>query len=166
MEKQKQKDDHRKILFSWQTPEFIAFSRGRTWYIVAGIFMAGIITYAILSGSITMALAFLMVCILFMLIQHKQPRLVDVIISDMGIQYDRTFYPFHHINAFWIVYHPPYIRSLYLRISEGKRFKIVHIQLDAQSPIVIREILIKEIPEIEGAEEPLIDTLIRVLRLH
>ena len=101
-----------------------------------------------------------------MLIEHKHPRIVKVIVTDMGIEYDGTFYPFHHINAFWTVYHPPYVRAMYLRINVGKRFKIIRIELYDQSPVVIRETLIKEIPEIEGAEEPLMDTLTRLLRLQ
>ena len=169
MRSMKNKDkhvDHRKVLHEWNTPEFVSFKRGKTWYIVAVSIMAALIGYAIFSGSITMAIAFVMVSVLFMLMEHKSPREIRVIITDLGIEYDRVFYPYHHINSFWIVYHMPYVRAMYLRISVGKRFKLVRIELDEQNPVEIRSTLIKEVPEIEGAEEPIMDILTRLLRLQ
>lgn len=87
-------------------------------------------------------------------------------ITDMGFDYGGTFYPYHHINAFWIVYHPPYVRSLYLKIKSGKRYKYLKIELDHQAPQAVREMLLKEIPEIEGAQELPSDLLTRLLRLQ
>jgi len=158
--------DHRKVLHEWSTPEFISFKRGKTWYIVAGIFMATLVGYAVFSRNTTMAIVFIMISVLFMLLEHKSPRIVNVIINDMGIEYDGTYYPFNHINSFWIVYHMPFIRALYLRINVGRRFKILKIELNEENPVLIRNILIKEVPEIEGAEEPMLDVLIRLLRLQ
>ena len=75
------------------------------------------------------------------------------------------FYPYHHINSFWLVYHPPYVQVLYLKISNGRQFKIIRIELDDQKPQEVRTLLLKEIPEIEGAQEPTADLLARILKL-
>ena len=166
MKNQDKHIDHRTVLHEWDTPEFISFPRGKKWYIVAGTIAVALIAYAVFSQSITMAIVFVLITALFMLTEHKTPRDVRVAITDMGIEYDGKFYPYHHINAFWMVYHPPYVRSMYLRISVGRRFQVLKIELDDQNPIEIRKILINEIPEIEGADEPLMDILIRLLRLQ
>jgi len=48
----------------------------------------------------------------------------------------------------------------------GRRYEYIKIELENMSPVVIRDLLIKEIPEIEGADEPMIDILTRLLRLQ
>ena len=166
MKKEDQELDHRKTLFEWGTPSFVPLQRGKMWYIVAGLIMGAFIIYALLSGSFSMAIAFILIGILFMIVENRSPRRVQVRITDMGIEYDEKFYSYHHINAFWIVYHPPYIRSLYLRLSTGRTFSYVKIELDEQSPVVIRSLLLKEIPEIEGAGELTTDFLARILRIQ
>jgi len=158
--------DHRTVLLEWETPEFIPNYRGRTWYIVAGLIMGGLIAYAIFTGSITMAIVFAMIAVLFLLTKNKEPKIVKVTITDMGIRYKGRFYPYHHINAFWMVYHPPYVRVLYLRLSNGRSYKHLKIELDAQKPQEVRTLLLKEIPEIEGAQELTSDLLARILRLQ
>lgn len=158
--------DHRTVLLEWETLEFIPNYRGKTWYIVAGLIMGGLIAYAIFTGSITMAIVFAMVTVLFLLTNNKEPKIVKVTITDMGIRYKGRFYPYHHINAFWMVYHPPYVRVLYLRLSNGHNYKHLKIELDAQKPQEVRTLLLKEIPEIEGAQELTSDLLARILRLQ
>jgi hypothetical protein len=166
MKNKNEHQEHQKILFAWQTPEFIPLPRGKMWYIVALLIMSGFIAYAVFTGSITMAAAFLMVGIVFMIIENRPPRTVDVEITNMGIRYDGVFYPYHHINAFWIVYHPPFVRAMYLRVSRGKTFRTLKIELNGENPVTVRKLLIKEVPEIEGAGEPFTDLLTRILRLQ
>ncbi|MDH5596972.1 MAG: hypothetical protein OEY44_02615 [Candidatus Peregrinibacteria bacterium] len=166
MENKKKTADHRKTLLEWDAPEFIPYRRGKVWYLVAGAIMGSFILYALFSGSITMALAFLMIMILFMIIERRKPRTMKVRITDMGVEYDGHFYSFHQINAFWIVYHPPLVQVLYLRVSEGKQLKNLKIELDEQDPVALRKLLIQEIPEMEGASELTVDMLARILRIQ
>lgn len=165
MDKNKHQE-HRQTLLEWQTPEFIPTPRTKTWYIVAGLVVAGLVLYGIWSQSWTMVIAFLMIAVLFLLTEKQAPKEVKIVITDMGIEYKGVFHPYHHINAFWMVYHPPYVRLLYLRLSNGKHYKLLRIELDHQKPQEVREVLLKEIPEIEGAQEPATDLLARILRFH
>lgn len=163
---QNKHQDHRTVLLEWETPEFVPTPRGKTWYIVAGLIVGGLVAYALFTGSFTMAIVFIMVTVIFLLLDKKDPKIMKMTITDMGIRYNRAFYPFHHINAFWIVYHPPYVRVLYLRLTTGRRYRLLRIELDGQKPQEVRELLLREIPEIEGAQEPLTDLLARILRLQ
>ena len=167
MEKTKTKhQDHREVLLEWETLDFIPIPRGKTWYIVAGLVVAGLLIFALSTGSWTMAIAFIMLVIVFMLVEKRDPRKVKVVISDMGIQYKGRFHPYHHINAFWMVYHPPYVRVLYLRLNTGRSYKLIRIELNHQKPQEVRELLLRELPEIEGAQEPFSDLMARILRLQ
>ena len=156
--------DKRTVLLSWETLSFLPLERGPRWYAVAGTIMALVLLYALFSGSFTMALAFIMVGVVFYLSHRQKPRLLNVQITDMGITYDGEFYSYHMIGAFFIIYHPPYVHSLYLKLG-GKHPRLLKIELAHQDPVPLRNLLLKEIPEIEGATEPFFDTLSRILRL-
>ena len=158
--------DHRTILMEWETPEFMPTPRGRLWFVVAGAVLTAFVVYGLLSDNPTMAIVFIMLAIVFMLVEKKQPKIVRAIITDMGVQYRDEFFPYHHINAFWIVYHPPYVQVLYLRVRRGRRLDCLRIELNGQKPQKVRQLLLKEVPEIEGAQEPTTDILARVLKLH
>lgn len=160
-----QDTNHNKVILEWKTPEFIPYPRTKTWYIVASIFVIGLLTYAILTGSITMFIAFALIVILFMLTHNKQPKILDFQITELGIRYGKNFYHYNIINSFWIVYHPPYVRVFYLRLG-GKSYKYIKIELNHQDPVKLRKLLGKEIPEIEGMGERGFDIISRLLRLQ
>lgn len=150
----------------WQTPEFKPMHRGKVWYIVASTIFALLLIYALASQSITMAIAFITVAIIFALIEKKEPRMVNVQVTDLGVFYRGKFYPYHEINAFWIVYHPPFVEVLYLRLRKKKYFVNIKIELNQENPAELRNLLMKEIPELEGAQEPTIDILTRLFKLQ
>ncbi len=161
-----QHTDHRQTLHEWVTPEFIPYHRGKKWFMGAGIVFGLLILIGILTQNITMILAFVGIAVVFILIEKREPRMLKVQITDMGIDYRGEFYPFHHINAFWVVYHPPYVHSLYLKIRSGKKLQTLKIELNQENPVEIRQLLINEIPEIEGAGEPMLDLFSRLLRIQ
>jgi len=167
MEKnQDQHKDHRTVLLEWEAPEFVPTPRGKLWFIVAGLVLTALVVYALMTDSLTMAIVFVLLAVVFMLVEKKEPKMLKVTITDMGIKYKGKFYPYHHINAFWLVYHPPYVRALYLRLTLGRRYKHLRIELNGQKPQKVRALLLKEVPEIEGAEELTSDLLARGLKLR
>ena len=167
MKKDKNKpQDHRQILMEWETPEFIPTPRGKLWYIVAGLIMTSFVAYGIISDNLTMSIVFVMLAAVFMLVENRKPRMFKAVITDMGIECRGVFYPYHHINAFWVVYHPPVVQVLYLRIVEHRHYKHIRIELNGESPQAVRDLLLKEVPELEGAPEPLSDGFVRLFKLH
>jgi hypothetical protein len=60
--------DHRTTLLEWETPEFVPIPRSKVWYIVAGVIMGALITYALFSGNLTIAIVFIMIVVLFLLL--------------------------------------------------------------------------------------------------
>ena len=48
----------------------------------------------------------------------EHPKDVEVKISNIGIKVGGRKYPYSRIKAFWLIYEPPYIKTLNIRVSE------------------------------------------------
>jgi hypothetical protein len=155
---------HNKTILTWQAPEFIAHQRGKKWFLIAGIVVLLLVLYALYTNSATMAIAFIVLAGVYYLTHNQNPKIIDVRITELGISVADKFYPYNMINSYWIVYNPPYVHNLNLRLS-NKTFSKVVVQLDVQDPVEVRKILAKELPEIEGESESMAEILIRLLRL-
>lgn len=159
-------NDHRQVKHRWESPEFHRIPRGKWWYISVGAAFAICLLYGLISRSFSMLLAFIALGATFFLVGSREPKVYTTELTDMGISFKNKFYPFHQINAFWIVYQPPFVDVLYLKIRQDKKLEILKIELNQEDPKPIRNFLIKEIPEIEGAGEPMIDVLSRLFKIH
>lgn len=156
--------EHNRLLLEWQAPEFIHHAKGRNWYLVSGIVMLILVAYALYTGSATMAIVFIVLTGVYILTHNQEPKMISVKITELGIYVGKQYQPYNMINAFWVVYNPPFVRTLNLRLA-GKRGGRIAIQLNDQNPVEVRKLLAKEVPEIEGQQEPLTDVLIRLMRL-
>ncbi len=156
--------EHNRLLLEWQAPEFVKHEKGKTWYLVAGILTLCLIAYALFTGSATMAIVFIVLAGVYILTHNQQPKVIGVKITQLGLFVGEIFYPYNMVQAFWIVYHPPMVQALNLRLA-GKAGAKVTIQLDKQNPVEVRTLLAKEIPEVEGQQETMNELLIRLLRL-
>lgn len=152
-------------LLEWSAPEFNDLQRGPVWYLVAGLVVAGLIFYGIRIGSMSTVGVFLLLMAVFLITHHKRPQQKHIRITDMGVHYGSQFYPYPHLQNFWVVYHPPYIHCVYFRVS-GEKQKLIRIQLNGQSPVAVRKVLAKEVAELEGGGEPFFDMFSRILRLQ
>lgn len=155
---------HNKVLLEWKTPEFITHPKGKSWFLIAGLLILVLIAYALFTGSATMTIVFIVLTGVYYLTHNQAPDIIDIQITELGIYVDKTFHPFNAISHFWIVYHPPYVQTLNFRIGQN-RFSKVTVQLNQQDPAEVRRALAREIPEVEGEGESMMDLLIRMLRL-
>lgn len=155
---------HNHLLLEWHTPEYINHPKTKTWYMVAGIIMVSLIAYALYTNSATMAIVFIVLTGVYTLTHNRNPRIIYIKLTELGIYVDEIFHPYNTINSFWIVYHPPYVSTLNLKLGDRSGTHL-SIQLNQQNPVEVREILSREIPEMEGQQENMMDILIRLLRL-
>lgn len=149
----------------WKTMEFIHYPKSVRWFLVFFAIILTLTIYAILSGSATMAIVFLLIGGMVCLIHGQEPKIIDIKITEMGMQVADRFYPFSSVRAFWIVYKPNFVTRLYLRLAD-KTGTQIKIELNQQNPVELRRILNKELHEVEGGEESMFDLLIRLLRLQ
>lgn len=151
-------------LVQWTAPEFQHYDRGPLWFTIGGILVLLLVLYGIWTGSWTESIVFLLLASVYYLTHHEQPRQFDVMISEMGIKFGDKTYPYSNIKNFWILYHPPHVKKLGFRPLEGWAHD-VHISLEDQDPVVLRNLLITQIPEWEGKQESMTEIITRVCKL-
>jgi hypothetical protein len=152
-------------LFGWYAPEWIRFERTWKWYLIAGIFDAALIAYAIWEGSWSMALVFGIVPLVYMLEHRRVPEITSVVVSHWGIKYGDIKIPFTEVKRFWIHHHPPHVDELRLQTTSLLHSEVT-IPLMGASPSLIRQYMLTQVPEWEGKHMSLLDVVTRILRLH
>lgn len=155
---------HNQVLLEWRAPEFINHQKSPRWFLTAGVLILLLVLYALYTQSATMAIVFIVLAGVYYLTHNQDPKIITIQITELGIHVDKSFYPYHMINSFWMVYQPPFVQTLNLRLG-NKTFSKVVIQLDRQNPVELRKILSREIPEIEGQDESMGEIIARLLRL-
>jgi hypothetical protein len=154
-----------RVIESWEAEEYVTHEKDKRWYMIAGGITLFFILYGILTNSASMAIAFLLLAMVYYVFQLQQAKKVHVILSELGIQFGPRFYPYNTIQSFWILYNPPHLTTLNLKLTKGIDRHII-IQLGAEvNPGDLREYLLTQIPELEGQEETFTDSIIRKFKI-
>jgi hypothetical protein len=150
------------VLFHWQAPEFEVFERDQKWFLIISLILSAIIGYAIYTNSLIMAITFILIGVVGYLHINRTPRVLDFRIAPEGIiAGEKELYPFENIKSFWIFYELDNKKVVSLHM-ESYLIPFIHIPIDDQDPVVIREILLRYIPEIKQ-EPSAVDSLERFL---
>lgn len=153
----------RDVLFSWRSPEFEMFERDKKWYLYVTLILLAIVAYAVLTNGLVMAITFILVGVVGYIYIHKEPRVLDFMITEDGVVAGREIYDFNNLKSFWIFYEPEGVKVISLH-TESHLVPYVHIPIHNEDPLEIREILLGYIPE-EKHEPGIIETLYRLLKL-
>ncbi len=153
-----------KALISWIAPETIIHQRGPIWKTLMSILVIGVVAWGIYDGSWSVSLVVGTFAIVHYIIHLEHPKATEIKISDIGIKVGTRKYSYSQIKFFWLIYEPPYVQTLNIRV-EGNVLDDITIQLWNQSPAVIREFLMGKIPELEGQSEKLSDIFLRLFKI-
>ena len=159
------KDAFDQVLFRWRAPEFLRYQRGKLWYIIAGTLNGLLVAYAIWSGSWTMALLFVVVPLVYLWVHRESPKEIDVVFSPYGIKFGPLKFAYTDIKKFWIFHSPPYLDELHLK-TNNRLHPEVTIQLMGVDPNLLRQYLVTQVPEWEGKQPSIVESIIRILRLN
>jgi len=153
------------ILLSWQFPEYNIYERKKSWYIWAGIFFLGLLSYAVFTANFLFGLIMIMAAIILFVSHNKEPENLNFSLSEKGIIVEDKIYPYKDIKKFWLLYEPPEVKNIYFEFKSS--FKpILIIPLQNQNPLKVREILKKYLTEdLEKENESTSDALARVLKI-
>jgi len=146
----------------WSAPEFIQYSKSKSWFIIAGLIAAGLLLWALLTKNFIFALLIGLSYFSITVFALKKPRGINLAITAKGIKIDKTLYEFDNLKSFWIFYEPPLVKELSLR-SKKTIMPYIKIPLGEQNPVKVRRLLMKYLPE-RKHKESLIDNLSRGLR--
>ncbi len=162
---------------SWSFLEFPKYTRGKAWYVGAGVVGAILIAYAFFTHNFLFALIVVMMALIIFLQHTRSPKKITCSIGAGGIKLARQNFagqnlgwlarqdiPWNDITKFWIIYQPPEVKKLYLAT---KRFLMpqISVPLEQQNPVQIRELLLKYLPEdLTKENESNVDTMSRILK--
>lgn len=151
------------ILHSWQAPEFEIYEKSGRWYIIAALFIGIMVVYALFSDSPIMAIVFILIGIVGYIYSQRNPNVVTFTITSKGISAKKEMYLYENIFSFWIFYEPTQAKVISLH-TKASMLPFVHIPLGDEDPVMIREMLLENIPEIK--QDPnLIDTIEKILHI-
>jgi hypothetical protein len=151
-------------VFGWDAPEFIKHEKTGLWFLIAGCFALLLVVYALYTNSWTFAVAILILSGVYFLYHHVEPNRVHISISETGIKIGENSFPYMDFAAFWIIYKPPFVKNLHLRLKK-KFLGEMTIQLENENPVQIREFLTGKITELSGRDETMSELLIRTFKL-
>lgn len=150
---------------SWTTADYIKYEKGLFWKVSVIILFLAAISWGIVSKAWTFSLVMAVFAVVYYLMIHSDhPKAVTVTISDIGIKVGHRKYPYNQIKAFWVIYNPPYVKTLHIRVQNDIAVDIP-IYLHNQDPAEIREFLIEKLPELEGHKESFSDILLRIFKI-
>lgn len=160
----KKKDTYDTPLLQWTAPEYIKHEKGPAWMPAAALITAAFIAYGILNGEWVMATTFFVMAVVYYLYHRQEPKNIKIIISEIGIKIGGQKFPFNQMKKFWIIYDPPFVKTMHIRFVKKHKPDLV-IQLDKQDPVKLRNLMLSQLPEWEGREESPLDAIIRALKL-
>lgn len=153
------------ILISWTFPEFIKHQRSKWWYVITFTLSALLLIYTIISANWLFALIIIMIDVILVILQHKEPMEVDFLITKKGVQMDQKFLPYKELDKFWLIYEPPSIKNLYL-VTKSKLRPRLSIPLGDINPLKVRQILLEYLDEdLSKEDEPTSEALSRILKI-
>lgn len=151
-------------VLSWKAPQFAHHEKSLLWFLVAAAITAALVIYGLKTDGWTFSVAILVFAGTYYLVHRHAPPIVDVKISKFGIKIGRHVFPYSHLKSFWIVYEPPFVKKLYLRMDSKLRPDLF-ISLEDADPAEVRQILGIHLHEFTSRHEPFADVLVRLLKL-
>lgn len=151
-------------LYSFRAPEYQHHEKSLLWFLIAGGVAALLVVYGLMSDGWTFSVAILVFSGTYYLFHRTKPDDVDIVISRVGVKIGRHYFPYSHIKYFWIVYDPPFVGKLYLRMT-SRVHPDIFVSLEHTDIAEVRKNLRAHIDEMKGIHEPFSDTLVRLFKL-
>jgi len=154
--------DEALINLEWRAFEFEKYEKGPIWFIIVGALALILFTVALLLKSFIFAVMIILAVFAVFIYALKEPRLINFKIDGKGILIDHKLYEYQDLKSFWIFYDPPETKELSIQ-SKKWLAPLIKIPLAEEDPTIIRNALIKFIPE-EKQELSLIDVIAKNFR--
>ncbi len=153
----------------WTALEFKKYKKNKKWFISLGIIAIIIVIIAIFLKNFLLVVATILAVFAIYIYAKKEPRKIKFSISGKGIQINQNIYRFEDLKSFWIFYEPaspaggpPEIKEISIR-SKKTLMPYIKIPLGSQSPVEVRKLLLKFLPE-KKHQESIIDKWTRQSR--
>ncbi|MFA6604241.1 MAG: hypothetical protein WCT10_05425 [Patescibacteria group bacterium] len=156
---------HGRIYLQWQYSDGVQHERGRLWYIIAILAGLGLLIYALSSANFLFALIIVMFALVIYVSSVSEPAPIAFAITEEGIEIGSVFHPYRDVDKFWFYYEPPFAANLYIT-TKGLLGSRLTVDLKDQDPNIVRKYLGSFVQEdLDQVDEPLSDTLSRILKI-
>ncbi|MBU2542650.1 hypothetical protein KJ785_03760 [Patescibacteria group bacterium] len=153
-------------IHEWTIQEYDQHERGILWYIIIislGLFL---VTYSVFTSNFLFSFIIILFFIIIFLQSNQKPIQIPFKITDLGIIVGKRFYNYSEFDNFYIIYKPPYTKTLFLD-TKSIFHPAIRIPLLDVNPIEIKHSLREFLSEdFEKEEEPLSDSAARNWRIH
>ena len=158
--------DYGKKIMGWKIPEYDKHERTRNWYVIAAIVGALLVVYSFFSGNFLFAAIIIIAAFVIIMHDGREPVKVYFAITDEGVLVGKNFYDYDVLKDFSLVYKPHQeIKNLYFEFKSAIRPRL-SIPLHEQTPLPIRENLLRYLPEdLERTDQPLSEALAKLFKL-
>ena len=142
---------------TWRSHEKIHTEKNSDWYWIVGIVTIAIAVISIILNNIIFGILILISSFTLSLIASKKPELLENQIDRGGVTHGKVFYPFMHLESFWVETRDSHPRLI---LKSKKMFmRYISILLEDADPQEIRETMMHHLPEEEHVE-PLIEKIL------
>jgi len=156
---------HGRVFLQWQFTDRRPHDRGRLWYVIAILSGLGLLIYALSSANFLFALIIVMFALVIYVSSIAEPVPTYFSVTDEGIEFGNDFHPYREIDKFWFYYEPPTVTNLYITVKGAIGSRLT-VDLTDQDPNAVRKYLGAFVQEdLEQVDEPLSDTLSRILKI-
>ncbi|MBU0637177.1 hypothetical protein KKH16_03155 [Patescibacteria group bacterium] len=166
MEKLDQALNNGREFASWKISEYQKHNRGKKWYIMASIISLSFIIYSFFTSNFLFAVIIIIVTLVIVINDGQNPNKLIFSLTDEGIAVGKSFYDYDEIKHFAIIYKPKQeIKNIYFEFKNVVKTRL-SIPLENMNPLLIRENLLKYLPEdLERTDQPLSEALTKLFKL-
>ncbi len=86
----------------WQALEYEYREQSSDWFWAVGIITIALSVTAIILHNVLFAFVIILSGFVLSVYAARPPKEIDIVIDDFGIRVEKTFYPFHTLESFWI----------------------------------------------------------------
>lgn len=151
-----------KMHLSWEAMEFRHYPKNFAWYITMGIVVLLVIAFELLQKDYFGAISLGVIAIFILIFAMHRPNKITIDLTSEGIHIERSFIPYNQMKYFWIVDNENH-RTLNIETTAYINRTIL-VELEAQDPEEVREVMLSEVPEHSSTEETFVQRLIHRLK--
>lgn len=137
----------------WQAYEYEHIERSPDWFWAVGIISVAIAITAIIFNNVLFAILVLLAAFTLSLYASREPELMDIVLDEKGVHIDKYFYPYAHLESFWIDESGK--ASKILLKSQKLIMPYIVVPIDEIDPEKVRTFLRFELPEVPHSEPAL-----------
>lgn len=159
------------VLLEWWALNAHPHKRSPRWYAIGGVIVLMAAAYGLFEGSWILTILVLLMGGIYFLLRNQNPKKIVIRITGIGIQIEERILNWNQLKDFWILLGPDF-SELHLTTQGVLQGETTILIKDSETPTdtamdpgIVRELLLKFIPERAGMQERFLDTIARLLKL-